>query len=155
MRLSTELSVRVCAITCSRPQVRSIKKQRGGNDKKNLLTVQTRRIMWRCLWKVLDCDVRGWGWNVSHHYTTNSITETYLNDLGTNFIGSWTQFLESPKWILSMNHTDICTAPGWNHLWGKSPFLYREQKDGNSFWHLLLIKLNMYDNWPNHHILFL
>lgn len=42
--------------------------------------------------------------------------QSHLNNLGTDFIRSRTKFLKSPKCILSMNHADVSTAPGRNHL---------------------------------------
>lgn len=113
----------------SRPRIWSISRSKGREmEEKNwgILTVTTNKTIWPFLWKTNTVTNRGH--KGSRHSTINLPTKTHLDDLGTNFIGSWTQFLKSPKWILSVNHTDICTAPGWNHLWGKNPFLTESRR---------------------------
>lgn len=53
----------------------------------------------------------------------------YLDDLGADLKGSGAELLAGTVGILSMNHTDVSTAPGRNHLERhKKTILHRERE---------------------------
>lgn len=41
----------------------------------------------------------------------------YLDDLGANLEGASAELLTGTVGILSVNHADVGTTPGGNHLW--------------------------------------